>query len=123
MSVTLKLEEAIRLEAASNAASEQLSLKYSQDLIFRSWADLLYGEGKVIKISRQQNDTLSKKIMDDYILAQKNRENEIHLQIMNTKVTAPNFYEKYKKLIDDMNPKKTDTTLFMPFSREVLDRQ
>ncbi len=115
-----KIEEVVRTESGNYLASEQLALKYSQDNLFRSWADATYGVMKIPAISRQQNDAFAKKIMDEFFFAQKAFESQIQMDIIETKSSNPKFYEKYKKLIDDINPKKTEASLFVPYFREVL---
>ncbi len=106
---------AVRAENKNIHAPGQLAKKYAQDSIFRAWADLTYGPRTTMKTANQGLDALSQKILDHYQVAQKEREMELYHRVLNTKTTHPEFYDKYKHIIDKANPKVLDTSLLVPF--------
>ncbi len=116
-------EDEVRVEVKNHVASEQIIFKYAQDKIFKVWIDNLFGKDKFLTSGVRQSDSMSKKIMEQYLVAQSERDNEIHLKILNTKNTHPEFYEKYKKIIDSMTPNKTETSLFVPYFKVVLEKE
>lgn len=105
-----------------NTPAEKLAYKYAQDPLFKTWSDLNYGTGKIPRIANQQNDGLAAKILEEFRFALKKREEEIHLKIINTKETHPEFYLKYQKTIDGLNPKKVDLVLYPQYLNEVLSK-
>lgn len=115
-----KIEDIVRESKKADTPNVQLALKYAQDSIFRSWADLAFGEGNIPRMAKNQSDANSRKILADFINAQKDREKIIYLKILDTKNTHPDFYQKYKHIFDKVDPKKTDTSLFVPYLNEIL---
>jgi len=115
-----KLVEETRLRDSNHTASETLKIKYAQDPHFRAWATIRFGEGNVFKLASRQNDALAKKVMDEYVIALKMREEALFQKILAAKETEPEFYAKYKDLLDKANPKRVDTTLFVPYLNTVL---
>ncbi|HEX7673718.1 MAG TPA: alpha/beta fold hydrolase [Bdellovibrio sp.] len=115
-----RIIEDVRSENSRLHMPGQVAKKYAQDINFRAWADLTYGKGKLIKMTNQGLDALAQKIFDDYQVALKNREMEIYKKILNSKTEHPEFYEKYKAQIDRLNPKVSETTLFVPYMHMVL---
>lgn len=105
-----------------NTPTEKLAYKYTQDPIFKAWADGSYGVGKIPKIANQQNDGFAAKILEEFRFALKKREEEIFIKILNTKETHPEFYRKYQKTIDSLNPKKVDLVLYPQYLNEVLNK-
>jgi hypothetical protein len=118
-----QMTEATRADQDLWAQSEKAARKYSQDPLFKAWADEIYGPGTVLRLARQQKETWAKKLMEDYQSAKLNRELEIHQRILATKQTNPDFYAKYKTLIDNSKPHKPDVALFYPFLNLVLKAQ
>lgn len=114
------LTEQTRKESELNHTPGQLAKKYSQDPLFKSWSDQTYGPGKVLQLAGQNIDNLAQKILDQYSYAAKVRDAEIFKKIINSKETHPEFYEKYKTIIDKQNPQKVDNTLFVPYLNLVL---
>lgn len=114
------ITDALKKENQIASVSIHMAKKYSQDLLFRSWADMTYGPGKVLQIALQGQDSFVAKVMNEYSNSQKEREAEIYAKILNSRETHPEFYEKYKALIEKMNPKKVDLTLFYPWLNMVL---
>lgn len=115
-----KLIEQTREENKNLDLSGQMAKKYSQDPLFRAWADMNYGPFTVLKMALQGQDRFAKKVYDSYLVAQKEREMELFNKVLNSKTTHPEFYEKYRHLIDKMNPKVLDNTLFVPWLQQVL---
>lgn len=112
--------EDVRAASEAMMPSEKVGAKYAQDPLFKAWADMTYGQGKIPKIANLQSDGLATKILDEYRFALKKREEEIYQKILNTKETHPDFYVKYQKVIDAHNPKKVDMTLFPQYFSEAL---
>jgi pimeloyl-ACP methyl ester carboxylesterase len=116
-----KITEQVVQENQNLHASGQLAKRYVQDPIFKAWADLAYGKGTVMRVTQQYNDKLSQKILADYVLAVKARDQEIFQKIINTKETNPEFYHKYQAIIDAYKPNRVETTLFKPYLLLVLN--
>ncbi len=117
-----KITEEIRIRDNNHTAAEALKIKYAQDSQFRAWATIRFGENQVFKLASRQNDALAKKIMDEYIIALKMREESIFLKILSAKETEPEFYAKYKDFLDKANPKRFDSALFIPYLNMVLNK-
>ncbi|MBC7419397.1 MAG: alpha/beta fold hydrolase [Bdellovibrio sp.] len=117
-----KIQQETQIENAKIHFPGQLAKRYSQDALFRGWADATYGQGKVIKLAAQGMDALAQKVLDTYNIEQKARELEIFKKILDTKTTHPDFYEKYKTQLDRMNPKSAEASMFPAYLNEVLKK-
>lgn len=90
----------------SKSAAERLGDLYQTDYLFSSWLRLSYGRTSadvrnfVNRIVRQDDSRLAKKVMDEYIIARKIRDQEMIKTIENTKNTDPEFYQKHQKNMD-----------------------
>lgn len=89
---------------------------YAQNPQFKLWADMQYGETKIQNMGFGLPDALALKVLKEYQIAKESREREIFDKILATREQEPEFYEKYKTIIEKFDPKKVDTTLFIPFS-------
>lgn len=116
------LYEAIKSESSLLHQSGRLGKRYAQDPIFKDWADRYYGPKKALQVASNKQDGLATKMMKEFDLAQIEREKEIHLKIMNTKTTHPDFYNKHKSYIDGLNSNKVDRSLFISYATEVLKK-
>ncbi len=92
-----------------------LSKKYAQDAVFRSYCDLKFGPGRVLKVARQKANENSDQILRAYAEAWQKRQVEIYQKILNSKETYPAFYAKHKEAIERLNPKSVNKALFIPF--------
>jgi hypothetical protein len=115
-----KIEERVQNENSLQDVSTVVAKKYAQDPLFRAWADQTYGAKTVLRAARNADDRLLKKISDEYTLAKTERELEIVRKIIATKTTNPDFYQKFQKQIDTMNPNKVDSSIFVPYMTMVL---
>jgi acetyl esterase/lipase len=116
------LYESVVKQRQTIHTSGQLARRYSQDSIFKAWADLNYGKGTALKAAAQNQDGLAQKMMGEYFLAIKKRDAEIQQKIVATKETNPEFYSKYKTQIDKLSLGKGDNSLFLPYAAEVLSK-
>ncbi len=120
MSQVKQLTDQVSRDNQTVHTSGQLEKKYVQDELFKAWADSTYGQGKVLRIARQAQDSLSQKILNEYLVAQQARYMEIYMKIMATKETHPEFYAKYK--VESYSPKKLEMSLFTPYLMNVLNK-
>lgn len=97
--------------------------RYTQDPVFRAWADLKYGTGQLSRKVQNGNEALAKKITADFEVEHTARMNLIYQKILATKETHPDFYNRYKDQIDRADPKKIDQSLFYPYYQQVLSAQ
>lgn len=117
------IDELIKSQRQKNSLLDKSSIlgkKYAQDQLFKSWADRTYGKGKALVVSKNSQDGLAEKMLEEFNLADEKRASEIYQKILNSKTDSPEFYEKYKELIDKANPKKTEKSLFIPYLNFVL---
>jgi pimeloyl-ACP methyl ester carboxylesterase len=99
----------------NHAHAEKIAIKYAQEPLFRAWTDLRFGTGKIVAYNFRKKEAYAKSILDDYIIAEKIREEEIYRHALALKETNPIFYEKNKDYLDKANPKKVDNTIFYPY--------
>lgn len=118
-----KMMEQTTAEAKLFHTAGQLAKKYAQDRIFRAWADMVYGPGRMLKIADRNQDKIAQKILTDYEYKFKMRALEIHQKILATKTTHPEFYAKYKTYIETLSPDRVDTSLFFPYLTMIVQQQ
>lgn len=97
-----------------------MAKKYQQDQLFRSWVDQKYGAERVQIFISRGNEALAQKIATEYETDLLGRMSSIYKRILETKNTHPEFYAKYKDMIDRASPNKLDQTLFYPYLQNVL---
>lgn len=98
----------------SNA--ERVADLYQGDSLFKMWLDETYGQkgdarNLITKMINQDNNVLAKKMLDEYVLARKEREKQMIETLKNTAITHPAYYAANKEKIE-----KGDLTLLPSFA-------
>lgn len=97
---------------------EQIAFNYATDRIFQAWVNTTVSRGEFLKSVERRDERFLKMVELNYTEARAAREAQIVNRILETADRDPEFYARYKKVIDGMRTpaKRGDTSLFNAFA-------
>ncbi|MGZ3721983.1 MAG: alpha/beta hydrolase [Bdellovibrionales bacterium] len=90
----------IARQRESRPAAEQVAIRFQTDLPFRSWALTVYNERVIKEIFKNRDDERAQELLNEFVWAREARSREMIQTMANTRLTAPEFYEDNKALIE-----------------------
>lgn len=105
-------------QARQKSFLDQIAFNHATDRIFQTWVNQVYTESAFRKAVDRGDERFLRMVETRYAEAKFERESRIRQRILATADQDPAFYQKYKKIIDEMRSgkKKDDTSLFSVFA-------
>lgn len=107
---------------ASRSNAEKLGIKYSQDPVFKAWVDQNYTQGALLRMIRQDNENMAKKMNEEYTNWRLAFEEKVRQEITEEMARNPVFRNQYQRQYDQMMREKS-TILFSVYFDRILSNQ
>lgn len=106
---------------ASRSNAEKLGIRYAQDPVFKAWVDQTYTQGALLRMIRQDNESMAKKMNEDYTSWRVGFEEQVRQDITTEMERNPAFRNQYQRQYDQMMKEKS-TILFSVYFDRVLNQ-